>query len=277
MNGNLTTPAALNGDVRTIPLIDKTLTIEGKCADAKATGDRFDAQAAIIEEHGINIADNAALIQTLSAENGVQDTTLGEHKALIVDNAQKIAVCESGIGELHRKASEAEDAIDDLKEKATAGEESFAEVFERLQQADDDIAENFKMITQEVKPELATAQNDIEVLKNGLDLSTVTATPVFEAGVNNVGFACYKMGQVCVIAFKAITHQDVLSNVVLFTGLPKPLGSLRFYARGFDDIMYSFDIYAEGDYGVIKNVDALPGTNRYEGTVTYIVAADSAV
>lgn len=39
MDGKVATPAALNGKVRTIPEIDKTLSIEGQCADAKATGD----------------------------------------------------------------------------------------------------------------------------------------------------------------------------------------------------------------------------------------------
>lgn len=209
MDWKTTAHAALNGDVRTIPLIDKTLTNEGQCADAKKTGDAFAAHEALIHDNSDAIAANAASIQTLREE-------LGEHGTLIADHTKKIG-------------------------------------------------------------ELEEAKNDIEVLKNGLALSTVTATPVVDTGVNGVEFPCYKIGQLCVIAFKAVTRQEVSANSVIYTGLPKPLCPLYFYAGDFSDIMHQFEVDTEGDYGVIKNVSELTGTNRYEGTVTYIAASDSAV
>lgn len=285
MDGKLTTPAALNGEVRTIPLIDKTLTVEGKCADAKATGDRFNAQAAIIEQHGMNIADNAAAIQALRAENGVQDTTLGEHKALIVNNGQKITSCENGIGELHRKASEAEDAIDDLKEKATTGEESFAEVFERLNEQATDINLNHNMITEEVKPELAEAKNDIEVLKaereslnNGLAVKVFDITTTTEK-INDAFTSSYaKSLNFCHAVLDFFVTEDIDAGNVVFGGLPKP--AVNASVPVFNNLsgeVYSLHLLGNGNTGVFTSKTLIRSGSRYTGSIAYIVAADSDV
>jgi archaellum component FlaC len=285
MDGKLTTPAALNGDVRTIPLIDKTLSVEGKCADAKATGDRFNAQAAIIEQHGKKIADNAAAIQTLRAENGVQDTTLGEHKALITDNRQRITACENGLGELHRKATEAEDAIDDLKEKVTTGEESFAEVFERLNEQATDINENYNMIMDEVKPELAEAKNDIEVLKaerealsNGLGVKVFDITTTTEK--INDAFASYyaKSLHFCHAVLNFFVTEDIDAGNVVFGGLPKPaVNAIVTVFNVLSGEVYSLDLLGNGNAGVLTSRDLIRSGSRYTGSIAYIVAADSYV
>lgn len=280
MDGKIITPAALNGDVRTIPTIDKGLAIEGACADAKATGDRFGAQAAIIEEHGKKIADNAAAIQTLRAENGVQDTTLGEHKTLIEGNATKIAASENSIGELNRKLSEAEDAIDDLKEKATAGEESFAEVFERLNEQATDINDNFNMIVQEVKPELSKAQDDIEVLKNKFVTSINGIAPISTSitkSYTKYGVSC----GVCTVWLEFQTDAPIIMSDALYGGLPLP--KIGGYFSVYDTnqgTTHPLQLVVNGQSGecrIVPVFGGLPGLGRYVGNVTYIVADETTV
>ena len=280
MDGKINTPAALNGDVRTIPLIDKGFTIEGACADAKATGDRFGAQVAIIEEHGRKIADNAASIQALSAENGVQDTTMGEHKALIESNATKIAAAENNIGELHRKATEAEGAIDDLNEKLTAGEESIAVVYKLLDEQATGINDNFRMITSEVKPELATAQNDIEVLKNKFVTSTSGITPA-SSGIaksyTKYGVSC----GVCTVWLEFRTDNPIAMTDILYSGLPLP--KISGYFSVYDTNLgttHPLQLVVNGQSGdcrIIPAFGALPGVGHYVGNVTYIVADETTV
>lgn len=68
MDTKIATRSELNGKVRTIPQIDKTLAIEGQCADAKATGEAIAAQDEKIntlikdlEEHfGVTFTSTAA-------------------------------------------------------------------------------------------------------------------------------------------------------------------------------------------------------------------------
>lgn len=282
MDGKLTTPAALNGDVRTIPLIDKTLTVEGECADAKATGDRFNAQAAIIEQQGKKIADNAAAIQTLRAENGVQDTTLGEHKALITDNGQRITACENGIGELHRKATEAEDAIDDLKEKVTTGEESFAEVFERLNEQATDINENYNMITQEIKPELAEAKNDIEVLKNKFNNSTIVTALAVDAGITQNRTRYVVSGNVCTVWMDVACGNNLMANSIILGGLPTPaiggyFPAIDIFAGAIGNmgeaLSYPFRLGIDGytGKGCIMTAHNQLMSGQYVGVIAYIV------
>lgn len=282
MDGKIITPAALNGDVRTIPTIDKGLAIEGACADAKATGDRFGAQAAIIEEHGKKIADNSAAIQTLRAENGVQDTTLGEHKSLIDANATKIAAAENNIGELHRKASEAEDAIDDLKEKATTGEESIAEVFERLDEQATDINDNWNMITQEVKPELAEAKNDIVNLQNDVDglrhsfdktsgdIQHFYYDPLIERNESTYAVSC----GVCTAWLNFVTLDEIPYATVLFEGLPAPKNAGVFSVCNTNTgQMHFLRLEANNQDGrILTAIATLPGHGHYVGNVAYVVA-----
>jgi hypothetical protein len=123
MDGKMTPGAVLNGDVRTIPLIDKTLENEGQAADAKATGERFRHQAAVSEMHGIQIADNAAAIQTLLAENGAQDVALGEHDTLIAGHTKKIGELEAKVNTIN---------VDALKEQANTNEDHLREVMQSL-------------------------------------------------------------------------------------------------------------------------------------------------
>lgn len=296
MDGKLTTPAALNGEVRTIPLIDKTLTIEGKCADAKATGDRFGAQAAIIEEHGRKIADNAAAIQSLRAENGVQDVTLGEHKTLIEGNAKKIAAAENSIGELHRMATEAENAINELEEKLTAGEESIADIYGRLDEQAEGINDNSSMITREVKPDLETAKNDIEVLKSNVanieeaaaaekeSLQNDLAVKIFDVPITTEkitdAFTSYyvKSLRFCHAVLDFYVDEEIHAGEVVFGGLPKP--AVNANVPVFNNLggeARPLLLMGNGNAGVITSKNVINAGSRFTGSIAYIVAEDSTV
>lgn len=297
MEGKIGTPAALNGDVRTIPLIDKSLSIEGACADAKATGKQFASHAVMIEGHSMRIADNAAAIQTLRAENGVQDTTLGEHKALIDGNAKKIAANENSIGELSRKISDAENTIVDLQYAASAIEGTLADNDERILQNASDINETFNIVTGEVKPDLAKAQNDIEVLKNkAADIEAAMAADKetlqqgLEVKVFDLDAATGKVVTVnpnhyvrclnfCTITFDFDIQEAILPGETIFGGLPKPAAITRVVAfNGITGDVYPLRLYADGDYGVIQGTTVnLPVGAGLIGSISYIVAADSIV
>ena len=281
MDGKLTTPAALNGDVRTIPLIDKTLTIEGTCADAKATGDRFGAQAAIIEEHGRKIADNAAAIQRLSAENGVQDTTLGEHKALIDGNATKIAAAENNIGELHRKATEATDAIGDMNEQVETNKQAIAELESAVKANESTISNIGDAVSNRVFPELAEAKNDIEVLKADVDdlqhgfdktsgdIQHFYYDPLIE---RNNSFYAVSCG-VCTAWLNFVTLNEISHATVLLEGLPVPKAAGLFSACDVNTgKAYVFRLEANNQDGRILANATLPGQGHFVGNVAYVVA-----
>lgn len=297
MDGKITTPAALNGDVRTIPLIDKTLSIEGQCADAKKTGDAFAEQGALINDNSDAIAVNAAAIQALREENGVQDTTLGEHKLLIEGNEQKIVACENSLGEAHRKIGEAENAIAGLQEVATAASETIAEINERLVRDEGGITATYDIVTEEIKPELATAQNDIEVLKTGVAnieqtmaadkeaLSNGLAANIFAVTTTsdklNDAYTSYyvKNAYLCQVALHFAVSEDIDSGEIVFGGLPKP--AVDATAAVFNTVsgdVYSLGLEADGYAGVIRNkLIVIPAGARVTGSFSYIVAADSGV
>lgn len=278
MDGKLTTPAALNGDVRTIPLIDKTLTIEGKCADAKATGDRFDAQAAIIEEHGIKIADNAALIQALRAENGMQDTTLGEHKILIEGNDQKIAAAENNIGELERKASEAETAIGALQEKATTTDETLAELNAGLSESKGKIDRIGEALSGDYNALLNAAVDDIEVLKENvedvrLQFSSVL-TPYTHLIVSSHLLAadhttCMTAGGLCTVFFNFSINDQSNQQDSLYSQLPPPLERIDFYVYNVTEKQIA-DLFLYNTGEVFVSTSALTA-GRYVGHITYVM------
>lgn len=104
MGVKITTPAALNGEVRTIPLIDKTLTIEGACADAKATGDRFGAQAAIIEE---NARANAEAVADINSRlSDAYDDINQNHRMIMDDVKPELAEAKNDIVNLRNSAED---------------------------------------------------------------------------------------------------------------------------------------------------------------------------
>lgn len=297
MDGKIATPAALNGTVRTIPLIDKTLYFEGQAADAKATGERLGAQAVLIEGLGIRIADNAAAIQTLRAENGVQDTTLGEHKALIEGNAKKIAANENGIGELSRKISEAEAAIDDVSEKADTNEQAIAKLAETVDYNAQTIDTIGEALGAQTIPALQTAQNDIEALKSkaaeietAMAADRATLQQGLEVKVMPLEAATNKVVTVnpnhyvrclhfCTITFDFDIQEAIMPGETIFGELPKPAAITRVVAfNGITGDVYPLRLYADGDYGVIQGTTVnLPVGAGLIGSISYIVAADSIV
>lgn len=292
MEVRVSAPAALNGEVRTIPVIDKTLTNEGQAADAKATGNRLDGQAALIEEHGRKIADNAAVIQALRAENGTQDTKLGEHKILIDNNDQKIAAAENRIGELERKASEAEAAIVTMQEKDAATDETIAGIYEQINETAADVNANFNMITQEIQPELATVQNDIEVIKERnktmqddidaleqhLDTTATSMwTSVSGVLVNDCWYGV--SGNVCTVWLGFTTTADIAIGTALFVDLPKP--KYKGYFSVYDiNGGRSFPLHLmKGASGgaIATTEETLESLGRYVGNITYIVEDETTV
>ena len=81
MNGNVKQPNVLTGRVMGIPEIDDTLTIKGKCADAKATGDALSGK--------VNYTDTVDNLTTENAQKPLS-ARMGKYLRSLIKDKQTV-------------------------------------------------------------------------------------------------------------------------------------------------------------------------------------------
>lgn len=151
MGGKVATPEALRGNVRTIPLIDKTLTKEGQAADAKAVGDALAEHKGVLDDHKATLDSHK---ETLAAHKAAIDNASEESAAADNRVRQEFAEADSAVREAFAAADNG------LREDFTNADE---EVRTAFAEADDAVRNEFgeadNAVAKMLREEFAEADN----------------------------------------------------------------------------------------------------------------------